>query len=317
MLTENQLRQIMPNLSAAKAASFLPHLNDAMTEYGIESMSRTAAFVAQLAHESGEFRWMEEIWGPTSAQGRYEPVTDLSKRLGNTQPGDGQRFKGRGPIQLTGRANYQRFGGLLGIDLVAAPEQAAAPEAAFRVAALYWKNRGLNELADAQDFREITRRINGGFNGLAERQRYFDRAKAVLATGFETVARVAARGVPAAVAPAREVPTEPLTRGFEVIRELTALKKRAKKTVAKRKTPANTAVGRKAPTKKTSAKKSAAKKAPPKRTAKKKAATKKAPAAKKPATTVAGGSPPRPRRQPTRSPGRSAPPDSAPGAHAP
>src|SRR5262245_58265588 len=276
MLTENQLRQIMPNLPAAKAASFLPHLNHAMAEYGIESMSRTAAFVAQLAHESGEFRWMEEIWGPTPAQRRYEPETDLSKRLGNTQVGDGKRFKGRGPIQLTGRANYQRFGGLLGVDLVAAPEQAAATEAAFRVAALYWKNGGLNELADAQDFREITRRINGGFNGLAERQRYFDRAKAVLATGFETVSRVVARGFPAAVTPAREVPTEPLTRGFDVIRELTVLKKRAKKTVAKRETLANMAVGRKASTKKTSAKTSAAKQALPKRTVKKKAATKKA-----------------------------------------
>lgn len=272
MVTENQLRQIMPNLPAAKAALLLPHLNRAMAEYGIDSTLRTAAFVAQLAHESGEFRWMEEIWGPTSAQRRYEPVTDLSKRLGNTQPGDGKRFKGRGPIQLTGRANYQRFGGLLSIDLVAAPEQAAAPEAAFRVAGLYWKNRGLNELADAQDFREITRRINGGFNGLEERQRYFERAKAVLATGFKAVARMAARGVPAAVAPAREVPTEPLTRGFEAIRKLTAPKKRAKKTVAKRKTatktPAKAAVGRKAPTKKTRAKKSAAKKASPKRTAK-------------------------------------------------
>jgi len=137
MLTEAQLRQIMPNLPAGKAALFLPHLNLAMAEHGIDSMLRTAAFVAQLAHESGEFRWMEEIWGPTSAQLRYEPVTELSKRLGNSEPGDGKRFKGRGPIQLTGRANYQRFGTLLGVDLVGAPEQAAAPDAAFRVAALY------------------------------------------------------------------------------------------------------------------------------------------------------------------------------------
>src|SRR5574343_489373 len=81
MLTPDQLGRIMPNLPAAKAALFLPHLNAAMTEFGIDTMVRTAAFVAQLAHESGEFRWMEEIWGPTDAQRRYEPPSDLAKRL--------------------------------------------------------------------------------------------------------------------------------------------------------------------------------------------------------------------------------------------
>jgi putative chitinase len=166
MLTPDQLRRIMPNLAAAKAESLLPHLNAAMAEFGIDTLLRTAAFAAQLAHESGEFRWMEEIWGPTNAQKRYEPQTDLSKRLGNSEAGDGLRFKGRGPIQLTGRSNYSRFGGLLGLDLIGSPTQAAAPEVAFRIAALFWKNRGLNEFAEAGDFREVTRRINGGFNGL-------------------------------------------------------------------------------------------------------------------------------------------------------
>ncbi len=177
MLTQDQLREIMPNLPAARSLVLLPHLNRAMVEYGIDSTLRVAAFVAQLAHESGEFRWMEEIWGPTAAQRRYEPASDLATRLGNSQLGDGLRFKGRGPIQLTGRANYDRFGSLLGVNLIAAPETAAEPEIAFRVAALYWANRGLNELADAQDFREITRRINGGFNGLADRERYFERPR--------------------------------------------------------------------------------------------------------------------------------------------
>lgn len=266
MLTEAQLRAIMPNLPASKAALYLPHLNAAMTEYGIDSMLRTAAFVAQLAHESGEFRWMEEIWGPTEAQRRYEPVTDLSKRLGNVQPGDGKRFKGRGPIQLTGRANYQRFGGLLSVDLLAAPEQAAAPDVAFRVAALYWKNRGLNELADAQDFREITRRINGGFNGLADRQKYYERAKGLLATGFQAGVAAAPRGV--APPMARGMPQEePLARGFEAIRELAPRKARAKKAAA-RKPPG---------------KKPAAGKAPAKKAERKTARTAKPPAAKAPA----------------------------------
>jgi putative chitinase len=245
MLTESQLRQIMPNLRAAKAAALLPHLNRAMAEYAINSAPRAAAFVAQLAHESGEFRWMEEIWGPTAAQRRYEPETDLSRRLGNTAAGDGKRFKGRGPIQLTGRANYLRFGGLLGVDLVTAPEQAVEPAVAFRVAALYWANRGLNELADAQNFRAITRRINGGFNGLADRQKYFERARTVLATGPAGAPRMAAPRFPAGKPPAPNMPTEPLTRGFEVIRELTTPKRPTRGTGARKtvtaKTPARKA----------------------------------------------------------------------------
>jgi predicted chitinase len=281
MLNANQLRQIMPNLAAAKVASFLPHLNRAMAEYGIDTMQRTAAFIAQLAHESGEFRWMEEIWGPTAAQRRYEPDSDLSRRLGNTQPGDGFRFKGRGPIQLTGRANYQRFGGLLGVDLVAAPEQAAAPETAFRVAAMYWKNRGLNELADAEDFREITRRINGGFNGLADREKYFARAKTILASGFEAAAPMADRSFGASATPARPVPAEPLARGYEAIRELTARPARTKKT------PAKKAAARKKPGKKAAAVTAPARKAPAKKTAKSASASKKRAASKKPASKVA------------------------------
>jgi predicted chitinase len=91
-----------------------------MTEFAIDAPPRAAAFLAQLAHESGQLRFMEEIWGPTGQQLRYEPASSLATSLGNTQAGDGKRFKGRGPIQITGRANYQRFGTLLGADLVTA-----------------------------------------------------------------------------------------------------------------------------------------------------------------------------------------------------
>jgi len=219
MLTQDQLHEIMPKLPPERSLALLPHLNQAMAEYGIDSTLRVAAFVAQLAHESGEFRWMEEIWGPTAAQRRYEPESDLATRLGNTERGDGLRFKGRGPIQLTGRANYDRFGRVLGIDLGGAPERAAEPEVAFRIAALYWANRGLNELADAQDFREITRRINGGFNGLAERERYFERAKAVLTAGAAASMRRSRRGLGSGSIRRRSVPVERLTRGAETIRE--------------------------------------------------------------------------------------------------
>lgn len=193
MLTSDQLHAIMPQLSAAKGAALFPFLSTALTEFGIDRPARTAAFLAQLAHESGQFRFMEEIWGPTPAQKRYEPVTDLATTLGNTAAGDGKRFKGRGPIQITGRANYRRFGDLLGLDLVADPARAALPEVAFRIAGLFWSKKGLNELADRVSddaFREITRRINGGFNGLAERRRFYETAKRVLAVTAPAASRV-------------------------------------------------------------------------------------------------------------------------------
>lgn len=257
MLEGNQLRQIMPRVSAAKVAQLLPYLNGAMEEYGINSAARVSAFLAQLAHESGEFRWMEEIWGPTTAQRRYEPVTELARRLGNTQSGDGKRFKGRGPIQLTGRANYRRFGDLLGVDLVAEPERAAQPDVAFRIAALYWMSRGLNELADREDFREITRRINGGFNGLPDRIKYFDRARAALADW------VATRSIGRAPS-GRDLPAEPLSRGHEAIRDLarpTRPRHKAGKAPARKKSVTRRSAKRKV-VRKTVAKKSAAARKP-------------------------------------------------------
>jgi predicted chitinase len=259
MLTVDQLRRIMPNLASARAESLLPHLNAAMAEFGIDTLLRTAAFAAQLAHESGEFRWMEEIWGPTSAQKRYEPQTDLSKRLGNSEAGDGLRFKGRGPIQLTGRANYSRFGDLLGLDLIGSPAQAAEPGVAFRIAALFWKNRGLNEFAEAGDFREVTRRINGGFNGLEDRLKYYERATSVLAIGFEAGEAPATRSARRAKV---KVPVEPLQRGAEAIQELAPARQRRPASTEKG-TAAKNVPAKKVAARKTVAKKMiAAKKAP-------------------------------------------------------
>lgn len=172
MLTDDELRRIMPNCAAAKRADFLPFIQAAMQEFDITSYLRESAFLAQLAHESGELRYMEEIASGAAYEGR--------KNLGNTQPGDGKRFKGRGPIQLTGRANYTRYGQLLGLDLVNNPTIAATREVGFRIAGQFWKLNGLNELADKQDIRGITKRINGGYNGLADRIKYYDRAKQVL-----------------------------------------------------------------------------------------------------------------------------------------
>jgi len=167
-VTAAQLRQIMPNLSQAKAEQYLPHINRAMAEAGINTPKRQAAFLAQLGHESGGLRYMEEIASGAAYEGRRD--------LGNTQPGDGTRFKGRGPIQLTGRANYRAAGRALGIDLENNPRRAAEPDVGFRTAAWFWNSRNLNNLADQGDFRGITRRVNGGYNGLADREAYYRRA---------------------------------------------------------------------------------------------------------------------------------------------
>lgn len=215
-MTSEQLASIMPALTAVRRLKFLPFLQAAMAERDIVAPAREAAFLAQIAHESGQLRFMEEIWGPTPAQRRCEPVSTLAQRLGNTESGDGERFKGRGPIQLTGRANYRTFGEALGVDLITQPTLAAAPSCAFRVAALFWDRNGLNELADliTEDaFRQITRRINGGLNGLADRQRFYAVAREVLGV---PPAAATPRGRRAPTAPPRRRPT--FSRGAEAIR---------------------------------------------------------------------------------------------------
>ena len=237
MLTAKQLQAIMPATPAAKREALLPFLQAAMTEFAIETPAREAAFVAQLAHESGQFRFMEEIWGPTPAQRRYEPVSTLAATLGNSETGDGLRFKGRGPIQITGRANYKRFGDLLGIDLVSDPARAARPELAFRIAGLFWSKKGLSELADRatdEAFREITRRINGGFNGLEDRRKFYAAACAALGVVGETITRGSKRGFP-------DADDEPaFDRGAEAIRshagKTRTTKKKKKPTAKKRRT---------------------------------------------------------------------------------
>lgn len=144
--------------------------------YSINAELRLAHFLAQATHETGDFCYMRELWGPTPAQKRYEGRKDL----GNINPGDGHRFMGRGIFQLTGRANYRDTGKALGIDLEDNPELAARPDLSVRIACHYWLTRGLNALADADDLRTITKKINGGFNGLHDRERCLARAKGII-----------------------------------------------------------------------------------------------------------------------------------------
>lgn len=141
-----------------------------------DTPARLANFLGQAAHETGAFRYLREVWGPTDAQKRYEGRRDL----GNTQPGDGYRFRGRGIFQLTGRANYRDIGASIGQPLESSPELAERPDIAVLTACRFWQSRGLNALADQGLEDTITRRINGGTNGIEERRRFVARMKALL-----------------------------------------------------------------------------------------------------------------------------------------
>lgn len=167
-----ELRNIMPS-AGMRAEVFAMPLTYAMAEFHIETAAQQAAFIAQIAHESGQLRYTRELWGPTIAQTRYEGRTDL----GNVVYGDGKRFMGRGLIQVTGRSNYVKCGFGIGLDLIANPELLETPENASRSAAWFWFNAGLNQYADSGDFTTLTKRINGGLNGLADRLTYWERAK--------------------------------------------------------------------------------------------------------------------------------------------
>ncbi len=171
MITEQQIRAMFPN-AGKRLDAHLPFIVPALVEAQIDSPKRIAAFLAQLAHESGEYRYMEEIAGGSAYEGRRD--------LGNTQPGDGRKFKGHGPIQITGRTNHRRCGEALGLDLIHDPTLICLPEDATRSACWFWHDRGLSLLADMNWFKEITRRINGGYNGWDDRLRYWQRNRAIL-----------------------------------------------------------------------------------------------------------------------------------------
>lgn len=170
-MTLDHLRKIMPN-AGYRAAAFLAPLNAAMDEFSINTPARQASFLSQIGHESGQLRYVKELASGEVYEGRAG--------LGNTQPGDGVRYKGRGLIQITGRANYIACMLALGIDCVEHPELLENPINACRSAGWFWKSHGLNELADAGNQVAVTRRINGGTNGLDDRLALFNVAKAVL-----------------------------------------------------------------------------------------------------------------------------------------
>jgi putative chitinase len=166
-----QLALIMP-AAGTRCVKFLGPLNQTMHEFGIHSAARKRAFLAQIAHESGQLRYTAEIASGVRYEGR--------KDLGNTQPGDGVRFKGRGLIQVTGRANYTACMLALDIDCVEHPELLEQPLNAARSAGWFWQTHGLNQLADLGDQIKVTKRINGGTNGLPDRLAFFENARKVI-----------------------------------------------------------------------------------------------------------------------------------------
>ncbi len=174
------LDSIAPTVSGRKLAKqqqILDAISGPITgilaRYQITGVLRICHCLAQLAHESDGFCTTEEYASGAAYEGRAD--------LGNTEPGDGKRFKGRGLIQLTGRANYRTYGARVGVDLESDPPAAAEPVMSLRIACEYWTDKKLNDHADNDDLMTITRRINGGLNGLDDRRRYLRIAKDELA----------------------------------------------------------------------------------------------------------------------------------------
>lgn len=182
MITIEQLKKIIPN-AGPRAGVFLVPLNDAMDEFGIDTPARKAAFLAQIAHESGSLRYTSEIASGSAYDGRADlgntkpEAIRISSRNGSTP---GKFWKGHGLIQITGFDNHLACGEALGLDLANHPLLLTDVIPACRSAAWYWYSHGLNALADAGHFDKITRRINGGTNGAADRLAYFERAQEVL-----------------------------------------------------------------------------------------------------------------------------------------
>lgn len=143
-----------------------------LDSYEISTRLRIAHFLGQTCHESAGFRTTEEFATGDAYEGRRD--------LGNTQKGDGRRYKGRGLLQLTGRANYREYGKLLKVDLENNPDRAAEPVLSLRIACEYWKSRKINAACDRDDLITVTRLINGGTNGLEDRRDKTSRAKAAI-----------------------------------------------------------------------------------------------------------------------------------------
>lgn len=168
LISRLQLQWIYKEADPKRCDRFLPHLNDTMSEFEINTPQRIRMFLAQIGHESGQLRYVQELASGKAYEGR--------KDLGNTSPGDGVRYKGRGLIQITGKYNYGLLSLGLGLPLLEKPELLQEDVNACRSAGWFWNKRNLNALADQGKFQEVTKKINGGLNGYADRYKLYQRA---------------------------------------------------------------------------------------------------------------------------------------------
>ena len=202
MITKEQLRKAIPDAKASNIEKYYEPLIAAMDHFHINKPKRIAAFLANLAHESASFNTIEEnlnysaqrllqVW-PRHFRGRNinlyhrqpQKIANVvyANRMGNSNKasGDGWRYRGRGLIQLTGKDNYKMLGDAIDADIVSDPDWILTPEGATISAGWFWKSRGLNDLADVENLREITRKINGGYNGHDDRVRKYRHIRKVL-----------------------------------------------------------------------------------------------------------------------------------------
>jgi putative chitinase len=170
-VTKDDLKRIMPNAGMVALGTFCDPINSTLSKYLIDTPLRASAFIAQIAHESGQLIYTKELASGRAYEGRLD--------LGNTEPGDGIKFKGRGLIQITGRFNYEALSKEFGVDFISKPELLEGPLYATESAGWFWNLKGLNALADIGDFQGITRRINGGLTGYLSRISFYARAKTV------------------------------------------------------------------------------------------------------------------------------------------
>ena len=168
-ITVDQIRAICP-FAPKNVDVFITHLNEFMPKYGIITIEQVRMFIAQVAHESGQLKYTQEIASGKAYEGR--------KDLGNVNKGDGVKFKGHGCIQITGRFNHEKVGKALGIDAINNPELLTTPKYAIESACWFWQSNNLNQFAN--DIMGCTKRINGGLNGFNERALFWERAKKVI-----------------------------------------------------------------------------------------------------------------------------------------
>ncbi len=202
MLSKAQLKSIFPKAMDADLDAFISFGEQALKESGIlQGLTRLQYFLAQLGHESNGLTHREEnlnysatrlmeIWPsrfPTLAIAQQydrdpEKLANFvyGGRLGNVNPGDGYKFRGRGYIQLTGRETYRDIGKIAGLDLEGNPELASSPENAIKIACAFWTSKKINPACDVGDFTAVTKKINGGTNGLNDRIDWLGKVQAVV-----------------------------------------------------------------------------------------------------------------------------------------